>query len=175
MKKIALMVGMALAVSMVALVAEEKGNAKASAKGKASASTTAEQHIVFTPADLKWMDAPPGLPPGAKMAVLEGDPMKKGNFTVRMQAPAGYKVPPHTHPTAEHITVISGTMNFGMGEKFDEAAGKELPAGGYIVMPARMAHYAWSSSEAILQIHGMGPFQIKYVNPADDPRNAKTQ
>ena len=64
-------------------------------------------------------------------------------------------------------------MNFGAGEKFDEAAGKEVSTGGYVVMPAGMKHYAWSSGEAIIQIHGRGPFEIKYVNPADDPRNAK--
>lgn len=109
------------------------------------------------------------------MAVLDGDPTKKGSFTVRMQAPAGYKIPPHTHPTAEHITVISGTFNVGAGDKFDEANGKELAAGGYVVMPPGMKHYAWSAGETIIQIHGMGPFQIKYVNAADDPRNAKTQ
>ncbi|PYI87604.1 MAG: hypothetical protein DMF03_13030 [Verrucomicrobia bacterium] len=171
MKKITLIVGIALAASLVTLAAEEKESTKAPLKGKSSA--TAEQHVIVTPADLKWVDAPPGLPPGAKMAVLEGDPTKKGNFTVRLQAPADYKVPPHTHPTAEHITVISGTMNFGAGEKFDEAAGKESPMGSYVIMPAGMKHYAWSSGEAIIQIHGMGPFEIKYVNPADDPRNAK--
>ena len=182
MKKITLIVGIALAASLVTLAAEEKESTKAPLKGKSSA--TAEQHVIVTPADLKWVDAPPGLPPGAKMAVLEGDPTKKGNFTVRLQAPADYKVPPHTHPTAEHITVISGTMNFGAGEKFDEAAGKvrahdriapgkESPMGSYVIMPAGMKHYAWSSGEAIIQIHAMGPFEIKYVNPADDPRNAK--
>jgi len=173
MKKIVSIVGMALAVWLVAMAAEERENAKTSAKDKSSASVTTEQHVVVTPADLEWADAPPGLPPGAKMAVLEGDPTKKGNFTVRLQAPARYQVPPHTHPTAEHITVISGTMNFGAGEKFDEAAGKEVSTGGYVVMPAGMKHYAWSSGEAIIQIHGRGPFEIKYVNPADDPRNAK--
>ena len=85
-------------------------------------------------------------------------PNKKGLFTVRLQTPAGYKVPPHTHPTAEHITVISGTFNIGTGDKFDEAAGKELSAGGYMVMPPGMKHYAWTPAEAIIQIQGMGPF-----------------
>jgi quercetin dioxygenase-like cupin family protein len=107
------------------------------------------------------------------MAVLSGDPNKKGLFTVRMQAPAGYKVPPHSHPTAEHITVISGTFFIASGDKFDESAGKELGAGGFVVLPAGMNHYAWSTGEAIIQIHGKGPFEIKYVNPSDDPRNAK--
>lgn len=107
------------------------------------------------------------------MAVLDGDPNKKGLFTVRMQASAGYKIPPHSHPTAEHITVISGTFSIGAGDKFDETTAKELPVGGYVTMPAGMTHYAWSAGETIIQIHGKGPFQIKYVNPADDPRNAK--
>lgn len=169
MKKIALAFCMILGVSLVAITAKDKDKDKS----KSDAPEMAEQHVALAPADLKWGDVPPGLPPGAKMAALEGDPTKKGMFTVRLQAPAGYKVPPHTHPTSEHITVISGTMNFGMGDKFDEAAGKQLTAGGYTSMPAGMKHYAWSSDEAIIQIHGKGPFVINYVNPADDPRNTK--
>ena len=99
------------------------------------------------------------------MAVLSGDPTKKGLFTVRMQAPAGYKVPPHTHQTAENITVISGTFNIGMGDKFDEAAGKSLEVGGFVVLPAGMKHYAWSTGDAIIQIHGKGPFEIQIREP----------
>jgi len=170
MKKIALILTLPLALSLVAVAAQKKDTSK-----KSTGSATSEQHVVLNPADLKWGDAPPGLPPGAKLAVLAGDPNKKGLFTVRLQTPAGYKVPPHTHPTAEHITVISGTFNIGTGDKFDEAAGKELGAGGYLVMPAGMKHYAWTPAEAIIQVHGMGPFVIKYVNPADDPRNAKKE
>lgn len=154
-----------LVVSLVTAAAQKK-------EGSTESATT-EQHAVFNPDDLKWGEVSPGLPPGAKMAVLAGDPTKKGLFTVRLQAPAGYKVPPHTHPTAENITVISGTFNVGTGDKFDEAAGKSLQAGGFVVMPAEMKHYAWSTGDVIIQIHGKGPFQIKYVNPADDPRNAK--
>ena len=168
MKKIALILTLPLAFSLVAVAAQEKDASKNSTE-----SATSEQHVVLTPGDLKWMDAPPGLPPGAKMAVLEGDPNKKGPFTVRLQAPAGYKVPPHTHPTTEHVTVISGTFNIGTGDKFDEAAGKEMGAGGYMVMPPGMKHYAWTPAETIIQVQGMGPFVINYVNPADDPRNAK--
>ena len=109
----------------------------------------------------------------AKLAVLAGDPNKKGLFTVRLQTPAGYKVPPHTHPTSEHITVISGTFNIGTGDKFDEATGKEMGAGGYMVMPPEMKHYARTPAETIIQVHGIGPFVINYVNPTDDSRNAK--
>ncbi len=173
MKKIALTLTLPLVISVVALAAQKKEVANASTKTKSGESATTEQHVIVTPADLKWMDAPPGLPPGAKMAVLSGDPGKKGLFTVRLQAPAGYKVPPHMHPTAEHITVISGALHVGAGDKFDEAAGHKLVVGSYVVMPAQMNHYAWMPGETIIQVHGMGPFQIKYANPADDPRNAK--
>jgi quercetin dioxygenase-like cupin family protein len=168
MKKIALILTLPVALSVVAIAAQKKDASKS-----ATESATNEQHVVLSPGDLKWMDAPPGLPGGAKLAVLAGDPKKKGLFTVRLQTPAGYKIPPHTHPTSEHITVISGTFNIGAGDKFDEAAGKELGAGSYMVMPAGMKHYAWTPAEAIIQVHGMGPFVINYVNPADDPRNAK--
>ena len=168
MKKIALILILPLVLSLAAVAAQKKDASKKSTESDAS-----EQHVVLNPADLKWGDAPPGLPPGAKVAVLAGDPNKKGLFTVRLQTPAGYKVPPHTHPTAEHITVISGTFNIGTGDKFDEASGKEMGAGGYMVMPPGMKHYAWTPAETIIQVQGMGPFVIKYVNPADDPRNAK--
>ncbi len=168
MKKIALILILPLVLSLAAVAAQKKDASK-----KSTESATSEQHVVLNPADLKWGDAPPGLPPGAKLAVLAGDPNKKGLFTVRLQTPAGYKVPPHTHPTSEHITVISGTFNIGTGDKFDEAAGKEMGAGGYMVMPPGMKHYALTPAEAIIQVQGMGPFVIKYVNPADDPRNAK--
>jgi quercetin dioxygenase-like cupin family protein len=127
-------------------------------------------HTALNPSDLTWGDAPPGLPAGAKMAVLNGDPGKPGPFTTRLQSPAGYTIAPHTHPTAERLTVISGTFNVGMGEKMDEASMKELAPGGYVVLPAKMAHYAKSTQESIVQIDSEGPFQINYVNPADDPR-----
>jgi quercetin dioxygenase-like cupin family protein len=168
MKRIALILTLPSLLSLAAVAAQKKDAFK-----KSTESATSEQHVVVNPADLKWGDAPPGLPPGAKLAVLAGDPNKKGLFTVRLQTPAGYKVPPHTHPTTEHITVISGTFNIGTGDKFDEAAGKELSAGGYMVMPPGMKHYAWTPAETIIQVHGMGPFVINYLNPTDDPRNAK--
>jgi quercetin dioxygenase-like cupin family protein len=168
MKKIALLFTVLSTLSWVALAVDEKE----STKPKSNESPAAE-HVFFTPANLKWVDAPPGLPPGGKMAVLAGDPTKEGPFTVRMQAPAGYKIPPHTHPTAEHVTVISGALHLGMGDKFDETAGHELAVGGFAVMPAGMKHFAWAPGGSIVQIHGQGPFAINYINPADDPRNAK--
>ncbi len=92
---------------------------------------------------------------------------------MRMQASAGYKIQPHTHPTAERVTVISGTFRLGMGDKFDEAATQEMSAGGYAVLPSGMSHFVSTTSDSIIQIDSEGPFQINYVNPTDDPRNAK--
>ena len=145
----------------------------AAEESKTSATPTTE-HRVMKAADLKWSEAPPGLPAGGKMAVLNGDPTQAGPFTVRLKAPAGYKVMPHTHPTAERLTVISGTFKVGMGEKFEEGSMQKMTAGSYIVLPANMAHYAKGAGmDSVVQIDSEGPFQINYVNPSDDPRNAK--
>jgi quercetin dioxygenase-like cupin family protein len=137
---------------------------------KASANS---EHVMFAAADLKWGDGPASLPAGAKIAVLSGDPKAAGLFTVRLKFPTGFKVPPHTHPTAEHVTVISGALAMGKGPKFDEAAAHEMNAGAFSVMPAGTEHFAICKSECVVQVHAQGPFEVKYVNPADDPRTAK--
>jgi quercetin dioxygenase-like cupin family protein len=130
-------------------------------------------HVVMTSNDVKWMPAPPALPPGAQVAVMEGDPSKSGGtFTIRLKAPDGYKVPPHWHPVAENVTVLEGTFFVGMGDKFDQSAGKELTAGSFASMPKGMRHFAWAKGETIIQVHGVGPFELIYVNPADDPRKS---
>jgi quercetin dioxygenase-like cupin family protein len=172
MKKIAVLFGVVVAVSSLAIAAEEKAASKESAKGSSKASAAAE-HKILGPTEMTWGEAPAGLPSGAKMAVLDGDPTKKGSFTVRLQTPDGYKVAPHTHPTTERITVISGTFHLGMGDKFDEGTGRELSPGSFAVMPAGMKHFGWSTGETVVQIQSEGPFRIKYVNPADDPRGSK--
>lgn len=129
----------------------------------------APAHVIVTPAELKWGDAPPIFEKGASFTVLSGDPSQPGLYVVRLKMPAGYKIMPHWHPTDEHVTVISGTFALGMGDNFDEASMKALPAGGYGLLPAQMRHYAMAKTEAIVQVHGMGPFQLTYVNPKDDP------
>ena len=125
------------------------------------------------PAELKWQDGPPSLPKGAKIAVLEGDPAKEGPFVFRVKVPDGYRIPPHTHPKTERVTVISGQFNIGMGDKFDEQALKPMPAGTYGFWEAGMQHFVQIKGETVVQFHGLGPWSIQYVNPADDPRNAK--
>ena len=124
-------------------------------------------------ADLKWGAAHPGLPPGAQLAVLSGDPGTEGMFTIRLKFPANYAVAPHHHPTDELVTVIDGQMAIGMGETLDRAKAATLGQAGYVALPANMNHYAFTGSGATIQITSHGPFQIIYVNPADDPRTAK--
>jgi quercetin dioxygenase-like cupin family protein len=134
--------------------------------------STADMHL-YSPTAIEWKAAPAALPPGAKMAVLEGDPTKEGPFVVRFQFPDGYHVPPHTHPKTERVTVISGILHLSTGEALDRTSAKKLPAGSFGYWPAGMKHTAWSEGETVIQLHGTGPWQINYVNPADDPRNAK--
>jgi hypothetical protein len=156
------------ALSLVVAKENKKDSGQLSDKPAATA-----EHKMFAPADIKWVDAPPSLPPGAKLAALEGDPAKPGPFTIRLQVPDGYKIPAHTHPTVERVTVISGTFHLGTADKFDETSGHEMVAGSFAIMPAEMKHFAWATGETVVQVHSTGPFVIKYVNPADDPRNAK--
>ncbi len=129
----------------------------------------APTHVLVSAAELKWGDPPPVFEKGASFTVVSGDPGKAGLFVVRLKMPAGYKIAPHWHPTDEHVTVLSGTFVLGMGEKFDKATMKDLPSGGYALLPAEMRHYALAKTEATVQVHGMGPFALTYVNPADDP------
>ena len=127
------------------------------------------KHVLVNAADIKWGEAPAKLERGASFAVISGDPGQPGPYVVRLKMPAGYKIAPHWHPTDENVTVISGTFALGMGEKFDPAAMKELPAGGFGLLPADMRHFAMAKTEATVQVHGIGPFVLTYVNPADDP------
>lgn len=140
-----------------------------------SAQDAKPSHILLKPAEAKWGDPPPALPKGATFLVVTGDPGKPGPFTIRLKMPAGYKIAAHYHPTDEHVTVLSGTFAMGMGEKFDAAALTELTAGGYGLMPAQMRHFAIAKSATTIQVHGIGPFALTYVNPADDPRNVATK
>jgi hypothetical protein len=122
---------------------------------------------------IPWQEAPPSLPKGAKIALLEGDPAKEGPFVMRIKFPDRYRVPPHTHPKRERVTVLKGTLHIGMGAKYDEKATRAMPAGSYGSWPEGMVHFGWASGETIIQLHGIGPWQIHYIDPADDPRNAK--
>ena len=133
-----------------------------------TAQSTEHQRIV-TPNDLKWMDLG-SLPAGAKVAVIEGDPNKEGTVTIRVKLPPNYRIAPHYHSTVERSTIMSGTLNIGMGEKFDTQKPSPLPPGTVLLMPPKMAHFAWTKDEVIFQLNVVGPWTVTYVNPADDPR-----
>jgi quercetin dioxygenase-like cupin family protein len=130
-----------------------------------------ETKMPVNASQLEWAPAPNFVQEGAQITVLSGDPSKDGLYVIRLKMPAGYKIPAHNHPTTEMVTVISGDFHLGMGDKLDEEKSMLLTVGGYAEAPARMNHYAWTSSPTIVQVHGQGPFAITYVNPADDPRN----
>jgi len=121
-------------------------------------------------ATLQWADAPPGLPSGAQMAVVSGDPGKKGRFVVELKMPADYAVPPHWHPTDEVVKVLSGKLHYAMTDKVDMAKAKTLAAGKTVTMKAKMHHWVHAPGPATVQVSGVGPFQITYVDPKDDPR-----
>jgi len=121
---------------------------------------------------MKWMDAAgAGLPAGAQMAVLSGNPGKAGMFKVQIRMPANYAVPPHHHPTDEIVRVRSGTLNYGMGDKLDKAnAGQLTDPKTHVSMSANMNHWVFTTEPTLVEVSGMGPFQITYVDPKDDPR-----
>ena len=132
-------------------------------------------HVIADLKEAVWGPAPPMLPPGAQIAVLAGDPTKAGAYSVRLKFPAKYAIPAHSHPTDENVVVVSGAVTFGMGDKLNKnaAANKTLPVGGFALMPANMNHYAFTTQESTIVLFGQGPVELKYVDPADDPRSAK--
>jgi hypothetical protein len=128
----------------------------------------------FSPDQIKFGPAPPALPPGAQLAVLEGDPMgSSGDFTVRLKMPDGYRIAPHWHPKRENATVISGSFKVGMGDTFDTSKMNTFPSGSFAYLDPDMHHYAMAVGATVVQIHGMAPLQVNYVNPADDPSMKK--
>jgi quercetin dioxygenase-like cupin family protein len=137
--------------------------------GGVAGQALADEATMATPADMAWADGPPVLPPGARIAVLSGNPQKEGPFVFRLKFPEGYEIPAHTHSIAEIVTVMSGTLNFGHGEVFDRAGTMAVPAGSFAVIPAKHPHFIWTDEDVVVQIHGNGPFDIRYITPQDDP------
>lgn len=89
---------------------------------------------------------------------------------LRLKFPSGFTVPPHRHSKDEMVTVIAGRFGVGSGEKLDRQPANILPAASFVHLPAGMPHFAWADGETIVQINGVGPFDVKYVDPRDDPR-----
>jgi anti-sigma factor ChrR (cupin superfamily) len=163
-----------IAVTSAIAIAAGAASAQTAKKAAPAAKPAMAKHVAIAPSDIKWGPAPATLPAGAQMAVLDGDPGKAGvPFVIRAKFPDGYRVAPHWHPTDENVAVLSGTFLVGVGDKFDEKSMTTLAAGGYAHMPKTMHHYASAKGETVIQVHGLGPFVVNYVNPADDPSKKK--
>ena len=138
--------------------------------GVAADRSVDHQHEMKGDDQLNWGPAPPIFPRGAQFAVVQGDPSAPGAiFTVRLRFPNGYILPPHRHPTDEHVTVLRGTFLVGLGEDFSKSALVPLKELGFITAPANMAHFASARGFTEVQVHAIGPFQLTYVHPEDDP------
>lgn len=133
--------------------------------------SVAAEHPMQTDEAAQWGDAAPMLPAGAKIAVLSGDPGGDDLYTVGLKFPAHYAIPAHFHPKDGHLTVLRGTLFMGMGDKLDTRSGKALPMGSFAITPTGVNHYVYTKDEVIILLHGMGPVDFIYVDPADDPRN----
>jgi len=158
----------------------KKSAAKSAAAAPAKADAGMAHAKAYTPDQMKWSAGPNALPAGAQIALLEGDPMKPGPFTIRLKFPNNYKIPPHSHTRTEHVTIISGSMHVGMGDKFDETAMSTFGPGSFAAIDAGTHHYGiakndmmFKGKDTVIQLHGEGPWEIHYVNASDDPRNKK--
>lgn len=134
-------------------------------------SESVPMHRIVDPAAVQWSAGPASLPPGTKAALLYGDPTKPELFVMRLWLPANFRIPPHTHPKPEIITVISGSTMLGMGTDGDRARASRLSPGTFVAMEPNTPHYAFTEAESVIQLSTVGPWAVNYVNPADDPRN----
>jgi quercetin dioxygenase-like cupin family protein len=165
----------AIGLAMVLVVALPAGLAAQGMRTSSGANDVGMKHTITMPDAVKWGPAPPFMPPGSQIAIMLGDPAKKGLFIIRGKMPDGYTIPPHWHSTIENVTVLSGTFNVGTGDKLDKSKGQPLTPGGFFSAPPRMSHFAWATGETVVEVTGMGPLDFKYVDPKDDPSNkAKT-
>jgi hypothetical protein len=126
-------------------------------------------------AAVNWQPGPPGLPPGARFALLEGDPAKAGAFRFRLEMPDSYEVRPHYHPVSESIEVLEGTMLMGRGREWDDSKLQPLAAGEQADMAAEEPHYVRTRGRTVIEVRTTGPFGTTWVNPADDPQKTATR
>jgi quercetin dioxygenase-like cupin family protein len=139
----------------------------AEAATPATPAQAASTHVVVDARELKWGDAPPAFERGAQAVVLSGDPGKAGLFVLRLKAPAGYRIANHWHPTDEHVTLLEGDVSLRMD---DATQAHTLAPGAYVLLPAHMHHAVTTRGGMTVQVSGMGPFALTYVDPKDDPR-----
>lgn len=172
-----LTIGTAVLIAFTLTACQGDGGSKITAQGTRTASAASRhsegaEHAMLGNDDLNWGPAPDVLPAGAQIAVVQGDPGAVGKiFTLRLRFPNGYVLKPHTHPEEEHVTVLTGTFQAGMGADFSNDGLVSLQAGGFMTMPKDAPHFARTVGITEVQVHGIGPFQLTYVHPEDDPRN----
>lgn len=138
--------------------------------GAAAAAASQVGPVLVAPTEVKWSAGPPSMSPGAQIAVISGDLKNPAPFTFRLKLPPNYQIAPHTHPAIEHVTVISGTLYMGPGDTPDRTRAKALTPGSLAVFPAGHSMFAWTDGETVIQVHGVGPWGIEYLDAADDPR-----
>lgn len=162
-----------LGIALYAGCSEDGGAADPTPNSQAPASAALVGAHQDMTNDIQWVPAPPQYPPGALFAVIQGNPSVPGEaFAVRFRMPPGYTIPPHWHPGEEAVTVIRGTFRFGMGDSITEGAWlPPINQGGFIIAARTTNHFVRAQTEVEIQVHGVGPSAINYVNPADDPRN----
>jgi len=170
MKRITAVAIVVIVSAAISVMAQQKVKTAAGSKTKAAAAKMETK--VETPDKITWQPAK-RLPEGAQLALLEGDASKPGPYTMRLKMPDGYKVPPHWHPATERVTILQGDVSVGMGSTWDDSKMNTLPAGTFAVIAAHQPHYAMAKGDTIIQLHGMGPWSIHYVNPSDDPEHKK--
>jgi len=172
-----LTIGAAVLAAFTLTACQDDGGSKITAQGTRTAAAAPRhsegaEHAMLGNDDLNWGPAPDVLPAGAQIAVVQGDPGAVGKiFTLRLRFPNGYVLKPHTHPEEEHVTVLTGTFLAGMGADFSNDGLVSLQAGGFMTMPKDAPHFARTVGITEVQVHGIGPFQLTYVHPEDDPRN----
>lgn len=133
----------------------------------------AAEYTAVMPPDIKWNDAP-SIGPGAKTAVIAGDPKSSGSFVMRLKVPPKTKIKVHTHPADENVTILSGTLYFAAGDKFDAKMAKPFGPGSYFSIEKGKPMFAYTRDKgAVLQLHGNGPWGLTYLDSADGPAKKK--
>jgi quercetin dioxygenase-like cupin family protein len=124
------------------------------------------------PEDVDWKPFP-AFPPGARLAVLVGEPTQAGPYLIRVKVPSGVKLMPHKHPEDRIYTVISGVFYVGLGNRFEAENLKAYPPGSVVVLAGNTWHFHWAKSgEYVTQVNAIGPLGLEYKEADDDPRNA---
>jgi quercetin dioxygenase-like cupin family protein len=159
-------VSVAVLLTALSLNAQVETQAQEQPKKTAAKKTATAEAFIGTPDKIKWSP----FAPGVEFGPVYGNCDKPGAPCVfQLRLAAGAKIPPHWHPVDENVTVLSGTFMAGMGDILAESKLLSLAPGSYVLMPRRMHHFAMAKTAALVQVHGVGPFKINYVNAADDP------